>query len=82
MGMTPAELEERLSGLQDGATVATVVDALRADPHWRVTTIALGVRVVRIDLVYRPTGEAYTLRARRGHRLPDDDDDDRWQSLP
>lgn len=72
--MTPNDLEARLPGLQTGATVTAVVDEFKSDSDWTVTTFTLTGRPVRIDLVHRPTGTAYTLTAHRMRDVSDHTD--------
>lgn len=61
--MTPHEVEARLAGQPDRATVAAVLAALRDDPAWTVTEIGVDGRLVRVELAHAPTGMAYTLSA-------------------
>jgi len=60
------ELDARLADSQDAKTVATVIDALRADPAWTVSLFTRDGRSARFSLVHGPTGVAYTLAPRRG----------------
>ncbi len=63
--MTPDALEARLAGRPDSATVAAVLAALRDDPDWTLTEMALEGETLVASLLHHPTGAAYTLRRRR-----------------
>lgn len=63
--MTPHDLEARLGEHPTSATVAAVLEELRADPDWTATEVLLDRRAVRVELAHTPTGMAYTLNRRR-----------------
>ena len=63
--MTPDDLEARLAGRPDTATVAAVIAELRADPDWTMTEFTLEGETTTAEMLHHPTGAAYTLRRRR-----------------
>jgi hypothetical protein len=63
--ITPADLEARFTGPLGTPIVTAILDALRADPDWSVTEFTLGGQPVRVELVYHPTGEGFTLSHQR-----------------
>lgn len=73
--MIPEEVEIRLAGQPDSATVAAVLATLRADPAWTVTEVTVDGRPVLVELAYEPTGLVYTLRTQLRQRAnaPDHD---------
>ncbi len=64
--LTPADLEARFADPMGTALVAAIVDALRADPDWSVTEFTVGGQLARVELLYHPTGEGFTL-SQPGH---------------
>lgn len=66
--MTPDDLEARLGGRPDTATVAAVIHELHGDPDWSVTEMMLEHRIVAVEMLHRPTGTSFTLH-RRGDSL-------------
>ena len=63
--LTPATLEASYARPLPPAAVTTLLGLLRADPAWTVTEWTVGGRLVQVELVYRPTAEAFTLRPPR-----------------
>jgi hypothetical protein len=63
--VTPDDLEARLAGRPDTATVAAVLAALRADPDWTLTEFILEGETITAEMLHHPTGTGYTLRRRR-----------------
>jgi hypothetical protein len=59
--MTPEDLETRLGDHPASSTVEAVLAELRVDPDWTVTEYTLEGRLVRVELLYHSTGEAFTL---------------------
>ncbi len=62
--MIPSDLETRLAGRRDSATVAAVIHELHADPDWTVTEVMLERRIVAVEMLHHPSGTAYTLSRR------------------
>ncbi len=67
--MTPDDLEARLAGHPDSATVAAVLAELRVKPDWTVTELTLEGQTEIIEMLHHPSGTAYTLRRQRGAAL-------------
>ena len=63
-GLTPARLEAHYASVPSAALTALLA-TLRADPAWSVTEWTAGGRLVQVELVYRLSGEAFTLRPSR-----------------
>ena len=68
-GLTPASLEAHYASVPSAA-LTTLLATLRADPAWTVTEWTAGGRLVQVDLIYQPSGEAFTLRPTRRDQEP------------
>ena len=65
--MGPEDVQRRLSGEVGAEALLRCLAALRADPEWTVFEPFIWPPIWIWQVVYHPTGQIYTFRAKRIH---------------